>query len=82
MEPYRRLEGKVLQLAITESIKFSKSIIPPSLMEVTKWLSVRSLSELADLQSVKPDESELIDRDSTGDQIDRSWFYQRERDHI
>jgi len=60
-----RPERELLQVAVTESIESLKSITPPSLEDVTKKVSIKSLSELADSESVKRGEGDLIDRGST-----------------
>jgi len=36
LESDQRLDGNVLQVAVTESIEFLKYVAPPSLEEVTK----------------------------------------------
>jgi len=48
-----------------QSIELLKSVTPPSLEEVTKQVSTKSLTELADSQSVKLDESQVIESGST-----------------
>ena len=65
LESDQRLEGYVLQIAVTKSIESLKSVTPPSSEEVTTYSSVKSLSELADSQSVKPNEGGVIERGST-----------------
>ena len=45
LESDRRLKGGLLQVALKDSIESVKSVTLPSVEEVTKYLSVRSLSD-------------------------------------
>ena len=65
LESNRRLEGDLLQVAVTKSVLSFKSVTPPSIEEVCKKLWVKSLSEVVDLQSVKNEEDKVIDSGST-----------------
>ena len=57
--------GSILEsVASTELIESLKSVISPSVEEVNEKVSMKLLSEVADSESVKPDEGEVIDRGS------------------
>ena len=59
------LESELGPVAVTESIESLKSVISSSVKEVTKKVSIKSLSEPAGSQSMNPDKGEVIDRYST-----------------
>ena len=62
-----------MQVTVRESIESLKSVNPPSLEEVSKKLSVKLLSELAETQSVKEEKGEVIYRGSTAGGPHLNW---------
>jgi len=59
------LQSEFESVAVTELVESLKSVTPPSIEEVNKTVSIKSLSEFADSLSVKTYEGEVIDRGST-----------------